>query len=134
MVLKVILTEENGDMNSIMNKISSIESKDVFGGEKGIQKLVKNIDLIYKSQILNYNQGTSDSTWYEKDFIESKYKTLTGRVVSINDIRKKENVEDVIKYYEYTQFKKGKFECTGTSYNNFSGKIESLNFKYKGLN
>ena len=40
--------------------------------------------------------------------------------------------EDVYKYYEYIQFKRAYFKCTGTEYNQNTGRIIKLNFEFTG--
>ena len=39
---------------------------------------------------------------------------------------------DIYSYYEYVQFKRANFECTGTEYNNETGRIVKMNFKFQG--
>ncbi len=40
--------------------------------------------------------------------------------------------EDIYKYYEYIQFKRAYFKCTGTKYNTQTGRITELNFEFTG--
>ena len=40
--------------------------------------------------------------------------------------------EDIYKYYEYIQFKRAYFKCTGTKYNEQTGRIKELNFEFTG--
>lgn len=125
------------NLENILKEARDIENeKAVFGGATGIQNLVKNIATIYNAPIIRYNGYPTDeerTEWYDEDYIKSRYKTLTGVSLSIDNIRKKENVEKVLKYYEYTYFKKAYFKCTGTNYDSSTGRVVSMNFEYIGL-
>lgn len=43
-----------------------------------------------------------------------------------------ENKEKVYTYYEFMQFKRANFECTGVEYNSGTGRIISMNFEFTG--
>ena len=132
---------KKGNMNKVLDQISKIEEEPSFGGkiggEIGIQNLVKNINTIYTSKVISYNKGDVDKGWYEENYILDRYRSLTGvKMNNITDIRDISNnglVEKVIKYYEYTQFKKSNFKCTNVSYDEYTGRVKSLEFKYTGL-
>lgn len=118
---------------NIINETDSISTK--FGGDTTIQNLVKNIDSIYEGKIINYNTGYVDTSWYDENYIVSRYQTLTGIKSSIDEIRKKDNVEDVIKYYEFSQFKKAIFKCVKVAYDdgeNGTGRVTLLEFEFTG--
>ena len=38
--------------------------------------------------------------------------------------------EDALVYYEYTQLKRAYFNCTGTDYNQQTGRIVEMNFEF----
>ena len=121
--------------------VKDIEGKEDFGGTPiTIQNLVKEKGTIYEGNIINYNKPTSttpiDKTWYDQQYILSRYKTLTGKKMnSIDDIRKDALMKDVAKYYEYMQFKKAIFKCTGIKYDDGAsgtGRVVEMNFAYTG--
>ena len=131
-----------GNIGTILYTISDIEGKAQFGGTTGITNLVKNKGSIYEGKVIGYNTGTPNTSdisdikgWYEKDYILSRYKTLTGYAEydDIDDIRDDDNIKDVLKYAEYLQFKKAIFKCTGEiKYNEYSGRVEEINFAFTG--
>ena len=48
-------------------------------------------------------------------------------------IRDENHIKDIFRYYEYMQFKKGKFKCTGVTYDDINtGRINGLSFKFTG--
>jgi len=104
--------------NKVLSFVRNIEKKDSeFGGVTGIQNLVKNIDTIYQGKIIGHNSGNDvDSSWYDMTYIINRYKTLTGKECDINAIRDPGKVKDVLKYYEYSYFKKSLFKCTRIDY------------------
>lgn len=119
--------------NNIINKTDIIADK--FGGDTSIQNLVKNIGSIYEGNIIDYNIGVVDTSWYDRNYIESRYKTLTGTKLSIENIRKQNNIEDVIKYYEFSQFKKAIFKCVKVGYDDGqdgTGRVTLLEFEFTG--
>ena len=47
------------------------------------------------------------------------------------NILSNENIkEDIYTYYEYMQFKRAQFDCVGTEYNNKTGRIIKMDFKF----
>lgn len=117
--------------DAVLDKVKKIEEK--FGGATNIQNLVKNIDTIYQGEIIGYNEGTPDSGWYDENYIISRYKTLTGlKAGSVDDIRKEDKAEEVLKYYEYSYFKKSIFECTKVEYDKDTGRVIQMDFRFTG--
>ena len=59
----------------------------------------------------------------------SKKKTVSDfeKIKEDSDIRK-----DVYKYYEYIQFKRAHFDCEKVEYNNKTGRITKMEFKFNG--
>jgi len=118
----------NDFQTKVLDVIKNIEQfdKGIFGGPTGIQNLVKNIGTIYSGPVINYNgkpEPTEASFWYDMNYIVSRYKTLTGIAITgasdkdkIDKIRDDDNIKKVLKYHEYSQFKKGIFKCTGINY------------------
>lgn len=126
-----------------IKKIESVTENPQFGGATGIQNLVKNIDTIYNGAIINYNgipiDKNESSSWYDMNYIITRYKTLTGVEMSgseenkIDRIRDKEYVIKVLQYYEYSQFKKGLFNCTNVEYSEVTGRVKSMSFNFTGV-
>ena len=136
----------------IMEEIDKIEKKEALGATKknggtiknptAVQNLVKEKNTIYGGKIIGIN-GTSEQAksdngqgWYDESYIIARYKTLTGKKMNrIDDIRDKDLIEDIAKYYEYMQFKKSIFNCTGIGYDDGpsgTGRVISINFKCTG--
>lgn len=106
-----------------------------FGGDTSIQNLVKNKGSIYEGNVIGYNEGIVDTSWYDRNYIEARYKTLTGNDLEINDIRDGTKIEDVIKYYEFSQFKKAIFKCVKVGYDDGqdgTGRVTLLEFEFTG--
>lgn len=114
-----------------------------FGGSIKAQNLVKSISTIFESKVIDYNGQPDDkdgngyvdaserSSWYQKNYIENRYKTLTGKSKPISDIRHEDNVIKILQYYEFVEFKKVEFKCTGITYNQNTGRVASLSFEMK---
>lgn len=128
------------------NSITEIEQNPEFGVNTSnaiaLQNLVKEKDTIYSGKIIGINGSTNNARtasgrgWYEEEYIKSRYKTLTGvQKNRISDIRKQTLMEDIAKYYEYMQFKKAIFKCTGIGYDDGpsgTGRVISINFEFTG--
>ena len=50
---------------------------------------------------------------------------------SINQIRSKDNVKKILQYYEFMEFKKAEFKCTGITYDDDTGRVIGINFEIK---
>lgn len=137
--------EQSGVKEEIKTKfykvVGDIEKKEDFGGNAiAVQNIVKEKGTIYEGKIINYNTPTSttpiDKTWYDEQYLLSRYKTLTGKKMNnVKDIRKSNLMEDIAKYYEYMQFKKAIFKCTGIIYDDGAsgtGRVIEMNFAYTG--
>lgn len=128
------------------NSITEIEQNPEFGSNTSnaiaLQNLVKEKDTIYGGKVIGISGSTENARtasgrgWYEEEYIKSRYKTLTGiQKNSISDIRKQSSMEDIAKYYEYMQFKKAIFKCTGVGYDDGPSGTErviSINFEFTG--
>lgn len=113
--------EESGTENqfekSIENKISPIKNK---YGESVIQKLASNITGIYNATtppigLEKYNSIVNHS---QK---KSNFSDIEGEIKT-----------DICKYYEYMQFKRAIFKCTGTKFNQSTGRITQMTFEFTG--
>ena len=145
---RINTTRNSEDLEKIIDKVKNIESSSDFGGETGLQNLVKSIDSIYHGAVINYNgipKEVSDrNSWYEASYIIARYKTLTGVVPKgttdndkmdwIRDVdHDNERIKKVLTYYEYTQFKKATFECPKIGYDPNTGRVNSMTFEFKGI-
>ena len=75
--------------------------------------------------IMNYYSVTGDSKYK----IDSR--TQASKIIDLyNDIQDLQQY--VYTYYEYVQFKRGKFECTNVKYDEKSGRIIKMDFKFTG--
>lgn len=109
----------------ILNITDNLESS---YGKSVIQNLSGNISAIYLSN------SASDM---DKIRAFAKFKTLAPKKVgTINNynelIGNNQLKEDIYKYYEFTQFKRLYFKCTGTKYNKQTGRITELTFDSTG--
>lgn len=119
--------------NNILSDVLEMEKSDSeFGGAAGIQSLVKNIDTIYQGKIIGYNTGNVDTSWYDMNYIVNRYKTLTGKKCAIGQIRDTSKIKNVLKYYEYSYFKKSIFECTKVEYDKDTGRVIQMDFRFTG--
>ena len=50
----------------------------------------------------------------------------------LNDTRYNKIEENIKNYYQYQQFKKSYFDCEGVTYDENTGRVKQLNFKYTG--
>lgn len=120
-------------LKEILTKIQELEG--VYT-KNGIQNLSKTTGSIFQGKILSYNGQPNGSNermnWYEKSYIESRFKTLTNLNRDINEIRGEETIKDVLQYNEYMQFKKASFKCTEVSYDNISNRVSKMVFIYTG--
>ena len=118
-----------------------------FGGPTNAQNLVKARGAIFEGDIIDYNgypyniDGTINKkqlrNWYQKSYVIGRYKTLTGKNKDIDYIRSSINLEKVLKYYEFMEFKKAEFKCTEVNYDDGgtgesnTGKIIGMDFEIK---
>ena len=70
-------------------------------------------------------------------YIKDTYKITGNNQERINQYNSKINNNEEIKnaiytYYEYMQFKRAHFKCTGTKYDNKTGRIIEMNFEFTG--
>lgn len=134
-------------IQNIINKAQDIEY--VYGSSNATTKLAKSIDsLILSDTQLAYNRNTRHMTDIQsKTYALDTYNRLTDKEKIDNYKSDATKVEsdynnmvntlkgpgDIIKYYEYYQFKRGIFKCTGITYDDaVSGRVESISFEFTG--
>ena len=66
---------------------------------------------------------------------KNKYNSivLKNKVSSSNELKPNGSRSiEVLKYYEYMQFKRGVFKCTDLDYDKESGKVSKIKFEFDG--
>ena len=120
-------------LKDILDTATNIEA--TFGGATNAQNLTKNINTIFASKVMFYNGQPEDiyeeKNWYQQSYIENRYRALTGKNLSIDDIRSEDIVKKALQYYEFVEFKKAKFNCTGVTYDNGTGRVTGISFEIK---
>lgn len=108
--------------NEIKGKIDGLENE---YGKDSLTNLSSNLTRIF----IDSNSST------EQAEAVNKFNSISKKVKArkFDDIAKGSAIrEDVYKYYEYVQFKRARFNCTGTSYNKNTGRIIELDFEFTG--
>lgn len=98
------------------------------------------IDSTYTEAVLNsLTTGISkiflpnNATEEAKKIATNAFNNITGLSVSYKDLKEGTPIrERVYKYYEYVQFKRAHFDCVDSKYNNSTGRITYLEFKFNG--
>ena len=120
--VKDILTKlENAD-NSIKNEVDRIEKK---YGQDSLTNLTTGLTAIFID-----SRSTSD-----QETAVSKFNSASKKVKATkwDDIKSGSTIRnDIYKYYEYIQFKRAYFKCTGTTYNRQTGRITKMEFEFTG--
>ncbi len=99
-----------------LNKIAK-DIKGIFDIEPDTKEKQKGVTIEQKKQeaIRKYNSYIKDTSKHVSDY---------------NALLHKEDL--VYKYYEYIQFKKGIFKCTGVDYDIDSGRVKKIKFEFTG--
>ena len=136
-------------IENIINKAEFIESK--YGSKKATTDIAKSIDsLILSESQLEYNQNYRHMSEIEsKVYSLELYNRLTDgekitgyqnkgdrAVLDAYDGMVKDKlkgVANIMAYYEYYQFKRAIFKCTGITYDdNATGRVTSISFEFTG--
>ena len=134
-------------IENIVNKAEDIE--DSYGSAKATTDIAKSIDSLILSQSqLEYNQKYRHMSEIEsKVYALELYNRLTdgekitgyqnnGDVLGAYDRmvkNKLKGVANIMAYYEYYQFKRAIFKCTGITYDdNATGRVTSISFEFNG--
>lgn len=117
--------EIGGNKNTFESEIKgTIDDLENRYGKDSLTNLSSNLTRIF----IDSNSSTEQAEAVNKFNSISK-----NRVTKFDDIAKGSAIrEDVYKYYEYVQFKRARFNCTGTSYNKNTGRIIELDFEFTG--
>lgn len=113
---------ENTFENEIKGTIDDLENR---YGKDSLTNLSSNLTRIF----IDSNSSTEQAEAVNKFNSISKNR----KAIKFDDIAKGSEIrEDVYEYYEYVQFKRARFNCTGTSYNKNTGRIIELKFEFTG--
>ena len=113
---------ENTFEKEIKQKIDKLED---YYGKDSLTNLSSNLTRIF----IDSNSST------EQAEAVNKFNSISKKVKArkFDDIAKGSTYrKDVYTYYEYVQFKRARFNCTGTSYNKNTGRIIELDFEFTG--
>lgn len=79
----------------------------------------------YQVALNTYNSLTNGTKYTTGDSILSIYKDMIKNICDGGN-------DSILGYYEYYQFKKGVFECTGIGYDSDTGRVSSIEFTFTG--
>lgn len=116
----------NRNTNTFENNIKSeIDRLEKTYGQESLTNLTTGLTAIF----IDTNDRQEQNLAINNFNSASKKK----RVTKWEDIKPGSAIrEDIYKYYEYIQFKRAYFKCTGTKYNKQTGRITELNFEFTG--
>ena len=129
---------QSSTSNAFTNLITTaLGITDIVGSEDAASDIAKSISSIVLSDTqLAYNRTSlnmSDEESYRSAL--NTYNSLTDgeqfddywemvKAIYTND--------KILKYYEYYQFKKCEFECTGVTYDSVSNRVSTITFEFTG--
>ncbi len=127
---------QSNTVNQMQNIISfTTETETRYGGADSATRIAKSIDSIFLSQTqLEHDQslGFSEAeSWQNAIERFNAYSTALQVSNQSNLLAEKERV---CKYYEYVQFKRGKFNSVGSElkYDNTTGRVYQMVFNFTG--
>lgn len=115
----------------IKEKVNGV--MDIAKNEKAMQNLASGISNLFdKSE--NDEKGILSAINLWNANVKSDYKTDENKTMleQYKQINTDDNKEKVCTYYEFMQFKRARFDCTDVKYNNGTGRIMEMNFKFTG--
>lgn len=128
------------------NRIFKTNNYTVNKSDNTFERNIKNIidgeviDSTYTEAVLNSlttgitkiflpNTATEEA----KKIATNAFNNITGLSVSYRELKEGTSIrERVYKYYEYVQFKRAHFDCVDSKYDNSTGRILYLEFKFNG--
>ena len=107
-------------------------------GKDVIQKLVSNISLLDAKGQEPGTQAEIKTYRNQRDLLEPlEYILLPAydnKYANWEELLKStEFKNDIYSYYEYVQFKRSYFDCIDTKYNDETGRIVYMEFKFRGI-
>lgn len=117
----------SGKSNDFGNKVKD-EIDDLEGeyGQSSLTNLTTNLTKIFIDD--------SSSSQKKKEAVQNFNSASKKKTVSdFKEINEKSQIrQDVYMYYEYIQFKRAHFDCEKVEYNNETGRITKMEFKFNG--
>ena len=125
----------NNGIEKIIKDALGIE--DVYKGVNTTTKLAKSINsLILTQEQLNYNKTSRNiDENASKKIAAENYKSITNENLDYDTMVSKLTASgsDIMKYYEYYQFKKAKFKCSKISFDSVTDRVNEINFEFSEL-
>ena len=129
------------DIQKIINTATGIEN--FYRNKDVTAKLAKSINSLLAAENVdqvNYYVSHGLTEEEAKNRLQnegtSKYKAITGRDVSYNEMKNEIiNTANIKQYYEYYQFKKAIFKCdiNSITYDSVSQRVNSISFTYNKM-
>ena len=117
----------SGKSNDFGNKVKD-EIDDLEGeyGQSSLTNLTTNLTKIFIDD--------SSTSQEKKEAVQNFNSASKKKTVSdFKEINEKSQIrQDVYMYYEYIQFKRAHFDCEKVEYNNETGRITKMEFKFNG--
>ena len=117
----------SGKSNDFGNKVKD-EIDDLEGeyGQSSLTNLTTNLTKIFIDD--------SSTSQEKKEAVQNFNSASKKKTVSdFKEIKENSQIRnDVYKYYEYIQFKRAHFDCEKVEYNNETGRITKMKFKFNG--
>lgn len=127
-------TLDDKTSNKLDNQFKS-KLTETYASKENMLSLASGISNLY-DKTSDKDKLSAISLWNK--YIKEEYK-VTGsnnqeKVNKYNsEINNREDIKNAIyTYYEYTMFKRAYFKCTGTNYNNQTGRIIKMEFEFTG--
>lgn len=134
-----LITNEHGDdvIENISNLSNILVSEAINAGITGIndtklQKLSADIDNIVEKTVSDFEDTNGVATAQQKleaykEARAKKLKSILG--YEVNDAELSKIIKATRRYYQYTQFKRAMFKCTGVTYDTTNGRVNGITFK-----
>lgn len=121
-----LITGNEYKISGVGNSFDSITSEGIrientYG--TNISQISKLISSFFSDEVKNDED--------KKDNAKKKFNSLSKtKVENYNELLRYKN--DIYKYYEYMQFKKGVFNCENLTYDNSTGRVNNMEFTFSG--
>ena len=140
---KIYIVNQNKNTfeNEIKDMISKLESA---YGTSSLTNLTTNITKIFpvnpsesqkNNAVLSFKSACKKNSFTTVKNDGSNGTTYTLNNITWNDLKENRNGsirENVYSYYEYVQFKRARFDCTEVRYDENTGRITKMKFKFTG--
>lgn len=132
------------DFDTIRLDIKSLENDEIVSNFKYNEKILQGLCTGVTKVFIDEPTGTEEQIKNKKITAFMNFNNICGSTVlkygDDNEIARSWDLikkgstarENVYKYYEYIQFKRAIFECTDAQYNDKTGRIISMNFRFTG--